>query len=228
MEVSTYSYESVEDIFPSLGTDRRRQFIDRLQWDLRVGCDGVEVDDYDVAGTTYIAAHHQGQHFGSCRVRPLSLSNMIADHFSECFSSAQWFLDQYRADLLEITRFCRSPDITRVQCKLMLDGMRVAMETVRRRYSADGFVAVVHPGVARLMRINGIPVICVAEGSLNDGSECLLVFIGPLSACCTTEERSYTYSALAYLNSNKDIVVRSSEIAHRHVPHASASAVLFV
>lgn len=72
--------------------DRRRQFVDRLQWDLCLTPSGQEIDEYDDKDSEYLVVHKKGQHMGSCRVRPTTCSTMITDHFLGSFPHATDFL----------------------------------------------------------------------------------------------------------------------------------------
>lgn len=178
MKTSFYSYDTIGNILMPLAIDRSRQFVDRLGWDLALSADGTEIDQYDILGTTYVLIEKDGQHFGSCRLRPASLSTMIEDCFLDYLPGASKILEMDRDRLFELTRFCRSPDISTAECKAMLLLIGQALEAFRAEQGAVGFVAVVYPAVARLMRSNGVALTTLTTGQLADGKEVLMILIG--------------------------------------------------
>ena len=178
MQHSFYTRDTIGHVFNSLASDRNRQFVDRLGWDLEITADGLEIDRYDIKGTTYVVIEQDGQSFGSCRLRPASLSTMIEDCFLDYLPGASIFLERYRDRLFELTRFCRSPDISAKECKAMLPIIGRTLEAFRAKHNALGFVAVVYPSVARLMRRNGVVLTTITTGQLADGKEVYMVLIG--------------------------------------------------
>ena len=87
----------------SMFRDRRRQFIDRMGWDLNATEEGYEVDQYDRPETLYIVcATDSGDHAGSMRFLPTSGNTMVEDHFGAVIPGIAIKSDR----IWECTRFC--------------------------------------------------------------------------------------------------------------------------
>ena len=119
-----YIYADQLHLFPRLGrsmfVDRARQFHDRLGWEVMVGEDGAERDDYDDMNPMYVFWENaDGQHGGSMRFLPTTGDTMVNDHFLD-------LTDGVRIEspfIWECTRFCLSPAASgKVAGALMLAG----------------------------------------------------------------------------------------------------------
>lgn len=148
-------------------TDRKRQFVDRLQWDLCLTPAGQELDEYDDEESDYLVVHDKGRHMGSCRVRPTTSNTMITDHFLDSFQDADHFLTMQKGRMYELTRFCRSPDISADQSKEMLSDIGSLMDQFRDQKNLTGFVAVVFPKVARFMDTIGMRYVIISQSKVN-------------------------------------------------------------
>lgn len=90
--------------------DRRRQFIERLEWDIKQDKNGREYDEYDNEHARYVIwVGEQGEHLGSLRVSQTTKQCMIEDHFSADFCQ----IDISIKGNWEVTRFCTSPALAR-------------------------------------------------------------------------------------------------------------------
>ncbi|AEI95558.1 acyl-homoserine-lactone synthase [Roseobacter litoralis] len=163
-------------ITDSIFMDRGRQFVDRLQWSLRVTQQGHEIDEYDDDQSEYLIVHRHGKHMGSCRVRPTTCSTMIADHFLDSFPGAAEFLRLQKGRLFELTRFCRAPDISVDESKVMLENISQLMDEFRDQHKLCGFVAVVFPHVARFMDKIGMRYLLISKSSIS-GEKAYLICI---------------------------------------------------
>lgn len=152
----------------SIFADRGRQFVDRLKWNLCVTPQGLEVDEYDDDHAVYLAVADKGRHLGSCRVRPVSQSTMLLDHFLPHFPDAEGFLRMQRNRVWELTRFCRAPDIPVEASAEMLDELAVLLDGFRDQHRLTGFVAVVFPQVARFLDSIGTRYLTVAKSTMDD------------------------------------------------------------
>lgn len=151
-------------------SDRGHQFVERLQWGLCVTPKGYEVDEYDDEHSEYLAVHQDGNHLGSCRVRPTSQANMITDHFLPSFPAAADFLELQKGRLFELTRFCRTPSISVADSRHMLEHLAVLLDTFRDERRLTGFVAIVFPEVARFLDSIGVRYIIISKSSLEGKS----------------------------------------------------------
>ena len=111
------------EIADGMYKDRKRQFIDRLGWDLKADANGWERDQYDAMNPLYvICTDAAGHHVSSIRILPTTGSTMVEDHFSHLVedsviqSPVTW----------EATRFCIAPEADmRASSALLLGGLLV-------------------------------------------------------------------------------------------------------
>ena len=160
----------------SLFADRGKQFVDRLNWNLCVTPKGYEVDEYDDQHSEYLVVHRNGQHQGSCRVRPTTCSTMIEDHFLESFPDARDFMRMQKGRLYELTRFCRAPNISVEESKQMLKQLAVVLDDFRDRRKLTGFVAVVFPQIARFLDSIGVRYLLISKSTI-DGRAAYMICI---------------------------------------------------
>ena len=107
--------------------DRAEQFRRRLNWDVTVDEDGLEVDEYDALNPLYIIWETpQGLHGGSMRVLPTTGQTMVNDHFLD-------LTDGVKIEspfIWECTRFCLSPAASgQVAGALMLAGAEFGLSS---------------------------------------------------------------------------------------------------
>jgi N-acyl-L-homoserine lactone synthetase len=102
----------------SMHRDRKRVFVDWLEWDVPV-VDGVyEIDQYDNGNAVYIvsADPDTGRHLGSLRLMPSTRPHMLRDIFPMlCQGSVP-----LGNDIWEMTRLCLSPDLPREVARVNL------------------------------------------------------------------------------------------------------------
>ena len=92
----------------SMFQDRKKQFVDRLNWDIWSDEQGRELDSYDSDCATYIIrTNSNGDHLGSLRLTDCSKSCMLKEHFVNEFPDVR----NFSKTELEITRFCISPKL---------------------------------------------------------------------------------------------------------------------
>lgn len=176
-------------------SDRGQQFVQRLKWDLCVTPKGYEVDEYDDDHSTYLAVHRRERHIGSCRVRPTRRRTMLTDHFLTSFPDAGRFLDMQKGRVYELTRFCRCPDISVQDSKIMLGHLANLLDDFRDRKNLTGFMAVVFPHVARFLDTIGVRYLLVSRSEVS-GKPVFLICI----THATRVDKPLDYKAM---NSNR-------------------------
>lgn len=105
--------------------DRALQFKERLSWEVVVGPDGAEKDEYDDVNPIYVIWETaEGLHGGSMRYLPTTGQTMINDHFLFLTDNVE-----IRSPFIwECTRFCLSPDAgSGVSAALMLGAMELGL-----------------------------------------------------------------------------------------------------
>jgi N-acyl-L-homoserine lactone synthetase len=150
----------------SVFSDRVRQFVDRLKWDLCVTPDGYEVDEYDDNDSEYLVVHKKNRHLGSCRVRPVSAGTMLIDHFRPFFPEAAEFLSNQKNRVVELTRFCRAPDLSVDESKQMLSKLADTLDNYRDAKYLTGFMAVVFPQITRFLDSIGVRYLIVSKSRM--------------------------------------------------------------
>ncbi|NSX56845.1 acyl-homoserine-lactone synthase [Parasulfitobacter algicola] len=124
--------------FPKLRTsmfqDRACQFRDRLGWDVKVGRDGAERDQYDYLNPLYVIWQKpDGKHGGSMRALPTTGRTMLNEHFNHIIDK-----EIKDAKIWECTRFCLSRDAdAKTAAMLVLGGAQMGL-----RYDLDYTVGV--------------------------------------------------------------------------------------
>ena len=124
-----YIYADDLHRFPKLAqsmfVDRATQFHDRLGWEVTLGSDGTERDDYDDMNPLYVIWEDEtGRHGGSMRFLPTTGDTMVNDHFLHLSDGVE-----IRSPFIwECTRFCLAPDApAKVSAALMLGGMELGL-----------------------------------------------------------------------------------------------------
>jgi acyl-homoserine lactone synthase len=86
--------------------DRKRVFVDRLKWDLRVFDGEREVDQFDTDDAVYIVEASAGRHLASLRLLPTMKPHLLGEVFPFLCDG-----DVPREeDIWELTRLCITPD----------------------------------------------------------------------------------------------------------------------
>lgn len=177
MKVSVYEQNALpKDLSTRIFEARSRQFIERLGWNLSVDAHGGEKDRYDDESAWYLAVESGKRHLLSCRLRPVSSGTMIEECFDKSFPDAGRLLTWQRNNLWELTRFCRSPDITVYESTEALRAMSYALDATRDNIGISGFVAVVYPHFVRFLRRIGTRYLKLGEGMI-EGHRSYLICI---------------------------------------------------
>ncbi len=99
----TQGYRLDEPVAASMFEDRKRLFVDLLQWSVSVTDDRYEIDAFDGDDAIYIAAiDTAGEHIGSMRLLPTTRPHILGALFSTLCDDAVPVGD----GILEITRLC--------------------------------------------------------------------------------------------------------------------------
>ncbi|AXI47744.1 autoinducer synthase [Sulfitobacter sp. SK012] len=138
-------------------TDRADQFHTRLGWEVNVGADGYEQDEYDAMNPLYVIWETpEGQHGGSMRFLPSTGPIMVNDHFSHLLcgpitSPLIW----------ECTRFCLARSAgPHVAAALMLGGGEIM-----KGFGIKHFVGVFDARMVRICkRVGSSPEILGTDG----------------------------------------------------------------
>ena len=108
-----------QSLLESMFEDRKRLFIDLLDWDLTVVDDRLEIDRFDDAYATYIiAADRAGRHLASMRLLPSTRPHLLGTLFERLCTDGV----PVGPDIFEITRLCLRPERLRLR-----DGLIRAM-----------------------------------------------------------------------------------------------------
>jgi acyl homoserine lactone synthase len=126
---------------------RAEQFRTRLGWDVAVGPDGEERDEYDALNPLYVIWQDgAGRHQGSMRFLPTVGRVMVNEHFGHLTTGP------ITSPLIwECTRFCLSPDADgQVAAGLMLGGGEIM-----QGFGVTHFVGVFDARMVRIYRMIG-------------------------------------------------------------------------
>lgn len=113
-----------QQLLESMFEDRKRLFIDLLDWDLTVVDGRLEVDRFDDAYATYIiAADRAGRHLASMRLLPSTRPHLLGTLFERLCTDGV----PVGPDIFEITRLCLPPNFLRSERMRLRDGLIRAM-----------------------------------------------------------------------------------------------------
>lgn len=113
-----------QSLLESMFEDRKRLFIDLLDWDLTVVDDRLEIDRFDDAYATYIiAADRAGRHLASMRLLPSTRPHLLGTLFERLCTDGV----PVGPEIFEITRLCLPPNLLRSERMRLRDGLIRAM-----------------------------------------------------------------------------------------------------
>lgn len=113
-----------QPLLESMFEDRKRLFIDLLDWDLTVVDDRLEIDRFDDAYATYIvAADHCGRHLASMRLLPSTRPHLLGTLFERLCTNGV----PVGRDIFEITRLCLPANLLKHERRRLRDGLIRAM-----------------------------------------------------------------------------------------------------
>ena len=158
--------DGIKYLSQSMFWDRAEQFSTRLRWEVTVGSNGEERDEYDKLNPLYvIAANQDGSHAGSMRFLPTVNRTMVNEHFLHLTGGVE-----IRSPLIwECTRFCISQNADRsTAAKLMAAGGKIMTE-----YRLKHFVGVFNQRMERIYRLIGSSPTLI--GTTTNGPEMISV-----------------------------------------------------
>jgi N-acyl-L-homoserine lactone synthetase len=160
------SLERAPGIRTSMLNDRAQQFVARHKWPLELDSEGLEVDEYDDALTTYCVVAEAGRHIASVRLRPAAAGSMVEKHFPELWRGVA-------AELgggVEITRFCAAPALSADERLMAVSDLLLGLCRHCQRAGIDSFFGVVFPAAARVIRQGGWPGTVLNATARTDGN----------------------------------------------------------
>src|SRR3546814_646017 len=109
-----------QPLLDSMFEDRKRLFIDLLDWDLSVVDERLEIDRFDDAYATYvIAADRAGRHLASMRLLPSTRPHLLDTLFERLCTDGV----PVGPDIFEITRLCLPPNLPRPERLLLRNAL---------------------------------------------------------------------------------------------------------
>lgn len=153
----------------AMHSDRARQFVTRLGWNLKVDQCGWESDEYDDERSEIFLISSGALHLASCRLRSAQHGTMLEDHFSALFPEVCAIVSSNRDVFCELSRLVTNPDLCRQRREMALDELVIKL---RRAMAAKPvgtrFVAVTFWPALRLMLRRGVQFSRLGESCLGD------------------------------------------------------------
>ena len=134
----------------SMLRDRAAQFVERHGWNLSLGPDGREEDEFDAPGTLYCILEERGRHLASVRLRPARDGSMVERHFRPLW-------DTFGPELhsgWEVTRLLLAPGRAGQDA---LGELLIGLCGLCLRHGIPSFFGVVFPSVGRVLSRAGWP-----------------------------------------------------------------------
>jgi acyl homoserine lactone synthase len=128
----------------SMLRDRAAQFVERHGWNLSLGPEGHEVDEFDAPGTIYCILEEDRRHLASVRLRPARDGSMVERHFRPLW-------DAFGPELhpsWEVTRLLLAPGRAGQNA---LGELLIGLCGLCLRQGIPSFFGVVFPSVARVL-----------------------------------------------------------------------------
>ena len=104
--------------------DRKRVFVDRLKWRIPIVDGQYEIDQFDGGDAVYLIESdpQSGRHLASLRLLPSTRPHLLQNVFPTLCEGAVPVGD----DVMELTRFCVSPDVAKSDAPRLMNHMWVA------------------------------------------------------------------------------------------------------
>ncbi len=142
--------------------DRRRQFAERLGWDVTVDARGHERDEYDDLNPLYVIWQGpDGGHGGSMRFLPTVGRTMVNEHFAHLVGGVR-----IESPLIwECTRFCLSPGADRRANRLAGAALALGAGELMAAFGLRHYVGVFDARMRRIYRrMRLVPEVIGAQG----------------------------------------------------------------
>ena len=122
--VSALNRAGFADQIAQMHRDRKRVFVDWLKWNVPVVDGQYEIDQFDDDRAVYLIDSDatSGRHLASMRLLPSTGPHLLRDVFPELCDEPLPEGD----DVMELTRFCVSPDVPKAEGPLLMSRMWVA------------------------------------------------------------------------------------------------------
>lgn len=163
----------------AMHSDRARQFVMRLGWNLVVDQYGWESDEYDDGKSEIFLVSSGVMHLTSCRLRAAKYGTMLEDHFSEQFPKGCSIVASNRTNFYELSRLVTNPDLCHRRREIALDELiRQLRGAMAAKPVGTRFLAIAFGSALRLMARRGIHCECLDESNLG-GERIFLIEVRP-------------------------------------------------
>jgi acyl-homoserine lactone synthase len=120
--------------------DRKRVFVDWLNWNVKVTDGLYEIDQFDNDDAVYLIEAEKGRHLASIRLLPTTGPHLMSEVFSSLCAQGV----PRGEDIWEFTRFCISPDVSKEETRRLRDLMRTATVEYAALYGITRYSCVTH------------------------------------------------------------------------------------
>lgn len=159
----------------AMHSDRAKQFVVRLGWNLKVNQCGWELDEYDDERSEVLLVSSGALHLASCRLRPAQYGTMLEEHFSALFPKACAIVASNRDKFYELSRLVTNPDLCRRRREAALSNLNLKLlNAMAAKPIGARFLAITFGPALRLMAWRGIQFSRLDESYL-DGERIFVV-----------------------------------------------------
>jgi N-acyl-L-homoserine lactone synthetase len=133
--------------------DRKRVFVDGLKWAVPVVDGQYEIDQFDDDGAVYLIEldRRTGKHLASLRLLPSTAPHLLQDVFPNLCDGPVPTGD----DVMELTRFCVSPDVRKPDAAVLMNRMWVAAVEYALLFGIARYTCISHMQLLSVMLSSG-------------------------------------------------------------------------
>src|SRR5665213_3013686 len=133
--------------------DRKRVFVDWLKWKIPVVDGRYEIDQFDGSDAVYLieSDRKSGRHLASLRLLPSTRPHLLKDVFPILCDGPV----PTGEDIMELTRFCVSPDVGRPEAMRLMNHMWVAAVEYAMLFGVARYTCISHLQFVSLMLSSG-------------------------------------------------------------------------
>jgi N-acyl-L-homoserine lactone synthetase len=178
--VSSANRSGFKSQIDQMHRDRKRVFVDWLRWKVPVVDGKYEIDQFDCPNAIYLinCDPQTGRHLASLRLLPSTQPHLLQDVFPILCDGPV----PVGEDVMELTRFCVSPDVAKADAVRLMNQMWVAAVEYALLFGISRYSCISHLQFVSLMLSSGWDAVPLGLPQNVDGE-----MVGAILFSITTE-----------------------------------------